>query len=132
MGMDKRICARALAYGYATDMLTTQLFSLAMLVVLLDPGSSAHCPAERLTPLILDGMCLVWGLFFTVLGGFVAARVAPHGKIFHALQVGTLSLLTSAAMFQGGAGAQSLVFLIGLVLTIPAAVLGGWVAQRMR
>jgi hypothetical protein len=120
---------RAVALGYVTDMTTTKLFELAVLLVLLDPGSSSIRPLDRLDPTLLDSFGLVWGLFFTVLGGFVAGRRAPQARFFHAGLAGGLSLLTCLATYGCCPDDTSLaLYHLGLLLTVPAALVGAKVA----
>lgn len=121
---------RAIALGYCTDMVTTKIFEIAVLLVLLDPGSSSMRPLEHLDPALLDSFGLLWGLFFTMLGGFVAGRRAPEARFLHAGAAGGLSLLTCLATYGCSPGDTSLaLYHLGLFLTVPAALVGAKIAS---
>ncbi len=74
---------------------------------------------------------LVGTLFFTGVGGFVAARMsAPHGML-NALMVGWLSLLMGIALAISIPGLTPFWKLaLGSIGTVPAALLGGSLAIR--
>lgn len=118
---------RAIAVGFATDMFLTQLFVLALMIVLFDPGSSSECLAQRIDFRLLDLMGLSWGLGFTGLGGFVAARLAPSDRLHNATVTGLLSLLTSLSI---NGTPTEWTYMLGLLLTVPAALAGASVARH--
>lgn len=69
---------------------------------------------------------LILGTASTVLGGYLAARLARTMPYFNALAFGVLGLLISAI----GAGDVPTWFkLFGLALTLPAALIGGHLAK---
>ena len=120
---------RAIARGFLVDITTTCLFAATLSVILIDPGSSDICMAERVSgTTVVDWLCLVFGLGMTGLGAFVCGRMVPDRELSHASAVGCLSLL--AAIFAGGGiGPQIDWFTFtGLVLTVPAAQMGGVLA----
>lgn len=117
---------RAIAIGFAADMFLTQLFVLALMIVLFDPGSSSECLAQRIDFRLLDLLGLCWGLFFTSLGGFVAARLAYANRYQNALMTGSLSFLASLSM---NGEPHDLIYVVGLLLTLPAALLGARVSE---
>ena len=120
---------RAIARGFLVDLSTTCLFAAALTLALVDPGSSDISMAQRLYgTTAVDWLCLVGGLSLTGLGGFVCGRMVPGREIIHATAVGCLSLL--AALWTG-AGEYALVdwyTFTGLVLSVPAAQVGGVLA----
>ncbi|MBS2034262.1 hypothetical protein JST97_04700 [bacterium] len=120
---------RAIAIGFATDMFLTQLFVLALMIVLFDPGSSSECLAQRIDFHLLDLLGLSWGLLFTGLGGFVTGRLAPASRYSSAFMTGGLSLLTSLSI-NGEPSEWS--YILGLALTVPAALAGAWASSRWR
>lgn len=113
---------RAIARGFLVDLSTTCLFAASLSLVLLDPGSSSTPLLERVydSP-ALDWICLLAGLFMTMLGAFVAGRMVPGREITHATAVGCLSLL--AGLFT--CGFVDWFTFSGLLLTVPVAQLGG-------
>lgn len=69
---------------------------------------------------------LILGTASTVLGGYLAARLARTMPYWNALAFGVLGLLISSI----GAGDLPTWFkVIGLLMTLPAAVLGGHLAK---
>lgn len=72
---------------------------------------------------------LILGTASTVLGGYLAARLARTMPYFNALAFGVLGLLIS---IMGAGDVPTWFKLMGLLLTLPAALLGGHLAkQRM-
>ncbi len=69
---------------------------------------------------------LILGTASTVLGGYLAARLARTMPYFNALAFGVLGLLISMI---GSGDLPTWFKLIGLTLTLPAAVLGGHLAK---
>src|SRR5262249_2956099 len=69
---------------------------------------------------------LILGTASTVLGGYLAARLARAVPYFNALAFGVLGLLIGLI----GSSALPVWFnIVGLLLTLPAALLGGHIAK---
>lgn len=70
-------------------------------------------------------MGILWGLFFTGLGGFVAGRLSPNQPYRHAAASGLLSLFT-CFYFYGlqPEGTNPALYQMGLWLTVPLALAG--------
>ena len=117
---------RAITRGFLVDITTTCLFVATLSVFLIDPGSSAFAPIEKLQATsFIDWTCLIGGLTMTILGGFVCGRMVPNRQLTHASALGCLSLF--ASIFLGGQALGSLDWytFMGLTLTVPAAQMGG-------
>ncbi len=72
---------------------------------------------------------LLLGTFSTVLGGYIAARFAKHLPLFNACAVGVVGI--AAAILLGDSSESPWWFsAFGYLSTIPAAILGGWLARR--
>ena len=70
---------------------------------------------------------------FTVLGGFVAARTANHREYWHAFLTGLAVLILGEIMIGFSADTYPLSYrLIGDLLTLPAALLGGHIRLSTR
>lgn len=66
------------------------------------------------------------GLFFTILGGYVAARVAKKGVYLNSGMVGVIGLILGVLY----AGETALwLDVAGIISVIPAALLGGYLAR---
>jgi hypothetical protein len=76
---------------------------------------------------------LALGLVLTVVGGFVAAHLAPGAERQNALAEGVVSAASSLLLALTGEAGPSVWFLAaGTALTVPAAVLGGIARERTR
>lgn len=72
---------------------------------------------------------LVLGTFSTVLGGYVAARVAKNLPLLNACAVGVVGIAVGALI--GGQGESPWWFdAIGYLSTVPAAIVGGFLGKR--
>lgn len=72
---------------------------------------------------------LLLGTFSTVLGGYIAARIAKNLPLFNAFAVGVVGI--AAAILLGGQSDSPWWFsAFGYFSTIPAAIVGGWLARR--
>lgn len=71
---------------------------------------------------------LLLGTFSTVLGGYIAARIAKNLPLFNAFAVGVVGI--AAAILLGGQnGSPGWFNAVGYISTIPAAIVGGWLAR---
>ena len=69
----------------------------------------------------------VLGTATTVLGGYLAARLARRIPYYHGLAMGVVGLAFSLALWR-----QDMIWLdyVGLVITIPASIFGAHVARK--
>jgi hypothetical protein len=121
---------KAVAYGVLTDLVGTTVAGVALLIVfstiLLGQG---HTP-DGLAAELLDSstymvVSLGVGLSFTVLGGYVAARVANRREYWHALIVGIIVLVIGELMVSADPTSMPLsIRIIGDLLVVPAALFG--------
>ncbi len=82
-----------------------------------------------LWPWTFQVVLLAIGLFWTMGGGFAAARAAKRQEVAHAGAVGLISCLLGLVASVGTP--PSWWFAIGSALTPPVAVLGGYLARSM-
>jgi predicted cobalt transporter CbtA len=76
---------------------------------------------------------LLFGLAFTVLGGYVAARVANYRELWHGMLLGIASLAFGEifiAMFDPGV--QVWQRIAGFLLAVPAGIYGASLRRRVR
>jgi hypothetical protein len=93
-----------------------------------DDRQVTRCVWCRATqPYLLANLLL--GTFSTVLGGYIAARIAKSLPLFNACAVGVVGI--AAAILLGGQSDSPWWFnAVGYLTTIPAAIVGGWLARR--
>ncbi len=134
--LDRRVDLRALMAGMAADWLGT-LLTAGLLGIAFGVGPDT--PDSRIQELLAAPEFIisatVHGTFFTALGGYVAARLAPDDPMRHALIVGVLSLLLAILLTTApGEGPETAwwVDALGYLLAVPAAVAGGWLGARRR
>jgi hypothetical protein len=109
-----------------SGMLLTQMFG--------GPGWGAELSQEEIRRayqvLMQDVRYLALGLLLgtasTVLGGYLAARLARTMPYYNALAFGVLGILISMI---GSGDLPTWVKIVGLGLSLPAAVLGGHIAK---
>jgi len=136
--VDQRFRWKAVMLGAVTDLGGSAIAGIVLLIVytlLYAPGASSDAAQEMLEqlasswPFLLISM--VVGGSFTVLGGYVAGRIARHSFLKHAVVAGVLSLVLGILLFRADDGPYSgVVSLLGYGLHLPLALLGGWLAWR--
>ncbi len=121
---------KALILGVLTDLLGTALSSFALVTVIgmmmLSHGATREDidASLRSTGYMVIGMAL--GLGCSVLGGYVAARVANQREYFHALLTGVIVLVAGEILLSLSQETAELAYrIIGDLLVVPAAVFGG-------
>lgn len=73
----------------------------------------------------------VYGALSIAAGGCVTAWIARRAPIFHAALLGSVqTLLTVWAMISIGNHAPAVNWIVTLIITLPSALLGGWVFAR--
>jgi len=132
--LDRRVDLRALVAGVAADWLGT-LLTAGLLGIAFGVGPDT--PDSRIQELLAAPEFIisatVHGTFFTALGGYVAARLAPADPFRHALIVGLLSLVLAVLLATSpGEGPEAAwwVDALGYLLAVPAAATGGWLGSR--
>ena len=120
--------------GFVVDFLGTNVASVGLGIAMgrIAIGLSSNSSYV----LVEDPSLLLWssvavGSLFTFLGGYVAARWAGFRFLLHGAATGALSL-TLSLPFVFGANETTPAWLLygGPAITIPLAILGGWIASR--
>ena len=132
----KRIKINAVIAGFATDIVGSMDVGvvLSFFVVLIAKNSGGVTP-ENLkaiqSNIFLKSIGLLGTTFFTALGGYVAAKLSkPNGSI-NALTVGVLSLTLGVILaLLAPSVSPNWKFLLGIITTVPAAIIGGRFASR--
>lgn len=128
---------KAIIIGFASDFVASTIFGITlsffMAVVLAIKG---YKDAELESSLIklLDGtayriLSLIVGLGFTMMGGYLAGRIAKGGEYFHSGAVGLLNVLFGLFFIGMYFTWYSI---IAFLLVLPAAIMGGDMARKRR
>ena len=133
---DRRFRWVAVVIGAAVDLGATTLTGI-ILVIALSMHSQYGSVQEMLVQLNSDWSFLMTSMLLggacTVLGGYVAGRLARHSFLTHALVAGLLSLAIGLIIFPPDDGPYAgIVALLGYGSHLPLAALGGWFAARRR
>jgi hypothetical protein len=134
--VDRRFRWKAVVLGAATDLVGSVLAGTALLVIFSVLNASGADDTKEVLehlgqswPFLLVSMVVGGG--FTVLGGYVAGRIARHSFLTHALAAGGLSLALGILVFGSDDGPYAgVVAFFGYGLHLPLALLGGWLAKR--
>jgi hypothetical protein len=125
-----KINLKAIALGCLTDWAGTALFGLLFGIIAVSTEIGRGMSIEQavnflqqwsLTP---AGMrfSLLFGLGFTGLGGYVAARTSPQKTLINSAVVGCLGIIAGLPFVSNTPIAG---ILVSLALSIPAAMAGG-------
>ena len=119
----------AVAIGLAVDVLGTELFSVVASFILgvsmAIQGATQEEIMQSFSAMPFRIFFFISGLIFTLIGGYVAARVAKNREYLHGLYLGIASLITSALLIALLDSQTPLSFdLAYMVLAVPAALTG--------
>jgi len=133
----KRISPKGVAIGSITDILSTNVVMFPILIyVLASAGVNADTAAGSMTKVLKASTLLtvsspILGGLCSVLGGYVAARIAKHDEL---LNGGLSSILCVGsgvyALVSGSAAGDLLVHLVYLPLSVALGTLGGFLRAR--
>ncbi len=134
--VNRRFRWKAVLLGAATDLVGSAVAGIVLVVVFSLLAASSEGGAEQALdrlgqswPFLLISMVVGGGC--TVLGGYVAGRIARHSFLKHALAAGGLSLALGILLFRSDDGPYAgIVAILGYGLHLPLALLGGWLAWR--
>ncbi len=123
---------RAILVGWLVDMAFSFSVSIVLGIVIgvtlvaqgVDPNQLQDA-LEGMVGVHLAGQAI--GFLGTLLGAYCAARMGKTRPLFHALGVGVASFLTALVILPCFPEAQPLwASIIGMLLVLPAALLGGY------
>jgi len=127
---------RAVGLGLISDIAATIAASVVLTAVVGRRLVGEHATVEEMQQALLASdaytlLALATGLCCTALGGYVAARVAGEREYLHALYTGVAVLVFGELMLAQSDTPYPVAYrLIGLALTIPAALYGGHLRKR--
>lgn len=129
---------KAIAFGIFTDIFGTGLMSLLLFMVLGARLVSPDMANEEVAQALVDSNAYLFlsfagGLACTVLGGFIAARIAGRLEYFHGLFTGLGVLIFGELMMLNSPGEYGLALrIVGDLLLVPAALVGAHLRKRAR
>ncbi len=133
---------RAVLVGVLVDTVLTVIVSIPILLLFAGPelfseneATSRAAEARAYESDLVNVISLIAGLGCTLLGGLVAARRSGRNFVRHGGWVGVVSLILGVALlaFLPQEPRQpAWVDVLGLLLVVPAGMLGGGVVARLR
>ncbi len=133
--MSSELVVRAVVIGSLVDTIGTLVAGLLFEAAV--SASSAVSSADELAALVyasvpLQLAQLALGLSLTAIGAYVAATLAKKEPRLHAFAVGVVSTgISFVFVFSAPEGAPFWAEAVGLLLTIPAAFVGGEVRRAL-
>jgi hypothetical protein len=125
----------AILIGCIVDIAGSFLFSIIFRYLATAKAASRGIDPEH-TQILLEqwivsrpgmGFMLFLGLGFTALGGYVATRISKTKNLVNATFVGSVSILLGLFFISS---TPKLAMFVSLILSIPAAMLGGYCRLR--
>jgi len=137
MNAEKKFSVKAVVIGWLVAVVGSAIIGGIIAAIfaftLVGPDMDPVQIQEQLADSIgLQSAGLIVGLIFSILGGYLAALIAKFAELKHALWVGILSVLIGLLGFLMPQQAGLLLLLAGIILTIPAALLGGYLRAVTR
>jgi hypothetical protein len=127
----------AVVVGMLVDIVATFVVVFGMGVVFAATHMAPGLTSERLQRMWLESTsnqiaAYAAGLLCTVLGGYIAARMGKGLPLRHALAVGIIGVLWGVLGWAVApeSSPSTLITATTLVVTVPAALLGGWLRAR--
>ncbi|MCC7547415.1 MAG: YrzE family protein [Burkholderiales bacterium] len=129
---------RAVGLGLISDIVATLAASIVLTGVVGRQLAGGNASVEDIEKTLLASdayilLALAVGLASTVLGGYVAARVAGEREYLHGLLTGIAVLVFGEIMLAQSPATYPLGYrVIGVLLTVPAALYGAHLRKRAR
>jgi len=132
-----KINIKAIALGCLADWAGTAIFGIIFSMSAISIETSRGMTIEQAMVFLQQWsrtsagglFWMLFGLGFTCLGGYVAARLSRDGFLINAAGVGTIAVLPGLPVL-AMTGASEAITLLPTLLSIPAAVLGGLIYLR--
>lgn len=128
----------AVAAGLAVDVIGTLIGGVAVTLVLGVVLAMQGVAPEEMAETLADSsrfqvFTLLFGLAFTVLGGYVAARVANHRELWHGMLLGIASLVLGEG-YIALASVEIEVWqrIASFLLVVPAGIYGAWLRRSRK
>lgn len=120
----------AVSAGFLLDTVGTWLTVFAIFA--FTPGLAGLSEDQQTAFLTAAPAVQVLGALWTVVGGFFAAHLAPAREIPNAFAVGALSsMIGFLSAFSAPSTVPFAYEAVGLAITIPLALVGGWLRVKL-
>ena len=131
MGNRSNLNIRAIGIGVLVDIggtiVAALIFAIVYSIILSQQGYSPdEIESMMTTSSFVYFVGLILGLGCTVLGGFVCGRITKREEVKHSALVGLVGLVL--ALLSTGGPEPIWYQIIGVILTVPLAVVGGYIA----
>ncbi len=128
---ERRIDWKAVLVGALTDTMGTLTFVSLVGLAAAFVADLQHVPISEMEarlqrPASMTAMMII-GLAFTVLGGFIAGRMAGKREILHGALVGCVGIIVGLIVPRS---ALAWYDLLSLVVMVPGGMLGGRIAKK--
>jgi Na+-translocating ferredoxin:NAD+ oxidoreductase RnfD subunit len=126
---------KAVVIGSAVDIALSLLLSIPVGIAAGIYAAIRHLPPDSMLAVMKSGPLavgsMVLGMSFTVLGGFISAKIAKKEPLAHAALTGMLSFVTGLCLLavMGSENPRWMLW-VGIVFTIPSAMAGGALAAK--
>ena len=129
--IDLKAVLLAFAAEFALDMLVVRILVMIFGSELFVPGMSEDEVQKVIEAIAANGTyqltAFACGMATTILGGYLAARLAKGFPYYNGLAIGVVSVVFVLIF---GSGGPLWMLIIGVLLTIPASIYGAHIASK--
>lgn len=124
----RRLKFKAVLFGFLVDTIGTLVIATVLFAAMSTAGLSENEIAARMHGISGLLLMLIFGLGFTLVGGYVAGRTARQEEILHGAAVAGLGLVLGLFLREPGLPLWYEAF--SLAAMIPAGMAGGFLARE--
>ena len=134
----KRISLKGVAIGNIVDILSSSIAGFLVTIYVLISSAASVKDMEAANQLVLaSGVFWFWstilGSLGSVLGGYIAARIARHDDVLNGVLSSILCIgITVYALISRGAAGHEALYLVSLPLSPALTAFGGYLSARQR
>ena len=129
--IDLKAVVLAFAAEFALDMLVVRILVMIFGSELFVPGMSEEEVQKVIEAIAANGTyqltAFACGMATTVLGGYLAARLAKGFPYYNGLAIGVVAVVFVLIF---GSGGPLWMLILGVLLTIPASIYGAHIASK--
>jgi hypothetical protein len=136
----RKVSSKAVLIGGIVDVVLSSLFGVPFVIFVIAARGLARLPKSRMhhalvqaihTTLTLFAIQLTIGMVCTIIGGFIAGRLAKHDQPLNGLLSSGVCVAIGLYSLAAGKAAESLLIqlLLLLVVTPFCGVIGGYLAK---